>query len=178
MGLKTCHVTRCLAGAHQVAPCTHTHDTHRPVVNSPFVSTTSGSATATGWQKRVKNHPRVRGQGMTESSLQALITHTLSMSTEHRPFPHTYLDYRLAYLHGRKTVKVRINLLEPGRGKQPAGKAPGARGPSEPGPWRWRDRPAAAGTSGRKVSPAAAPHCSLAPWGGDWRKAEGWEGED
>lgn len=117
----------------------HTHGTHSPVVSSPLPAAQSGSAAPTKGEKRAENPPAGRCQGMAESGLQPFFTQ--------QPFPEqgapslpSHLPRLPSGLSAREKNKVRINLLEPGRGKQPAGKAPAAGGPAEPGPWRWRER--------------------------------------
>lgn len=98
----------------------------------------------------------------------------LHLQPELRPPPRTYLDSRLGHLRGRKNrkttnrAKVRTNLLEPGRGKAPAGKAPGAGGA---GPWM---EGAACGCRGGRARGERGRSPSR-PWqgGGDWRKAGG-----
>lgn len=100
---------------------------------------------------------------MRESGLQSVSLHP-HPSPEHRaPSLPSHLPRSPSGLSAREKTKVRINLLEPGRGKQPAEKAPEAGAPAEPAPWRRRERPAAAGAGGRrKGEPRRSPSGLLA----------------
>lgn len=128
---------------------------------------------------------------MTESSLQPLFTQTPSLSAQHRPFPHTYLNHRLAYLQGRKTgtkseetylSQAEANNLQEEPLRQGAQHSPG-HGGKHPA---WV--PQGTKTPNASLQPKGEPSCRhpsllvikcLGEGGrGDWRRAEGWEGED
>lgn len=112
---------------------------------------------------------------MAERGLLSPVTAThTALSAEHRPFPHTYLHYRLAYLGGAKTeAKSEQTYLSQAQANHLQEKPQGQEAQQSSGHGGER---AAGGCGGgsRKVRPAAAPlGRPRTPWGGSRGLEEG-----